>query len=133
MARHNETEHKTLSAKLCALVVDNRGETITETLVSLLIGGLALLMLAVVISATVRMLSSSEDAMNDYYESSNALATSPSVDASGTAVLKLGDVEVKTATDQDSEYDVSYQKGVVAGQDVVLYWKTTPTGGGSGD
>ena len=51
----------------------NKGETISEVLVALLISSLALVMLASMISATSKMIIKSKEKMTYYYEANNAL------------------------------------------------------------
>ena len=51
------------------------GETIAETLVSVLIAAVALMMLAQMISATISMVKTSEEKVDAYYRANEALTT----------------------------------------------------------
>ena len=133
-----------LLRRIASRVRNQRGETITEALVSVLIGGLALLMLAVVISATSRMMFDSNAEMNKYYQESNAMAAHETASEGSGSTGKLGvevdGAPVKISDDSESEVDVKYREGEVAGKPVVSYWvesgdaegaATPGTGGGS--
>lgn len=120
-----------------ARTASQQGETLVETLVSLLIGGLALLMMAVAISAAVNMVSDSGDSMADYYTDSNAIALASSSagveTASGTVQLvnSAGNaIDVKAG--QAAEQDVTYIVGDAAGKKVVSYVADDGATGGSG-
>ena len=65
---------KKLKRKLAARLRGNRGETLTEVLVALLIAALALTMLASVIHSSSTMIQNSKKFMNDYYEANDELA-----------------------------------------------------------
>ena len=76
------------------------GESIGETLVSLLIASLALVMMAGAVSAAVRMTTRSSTALQAYYESANELAD-PSTGAL-TVKFKDGANEIKCKEVPDS-------------------------------
>ena len=64
---------KTVNNKLRS----NSGESISETLVALLISALALVMLAGAISAASRIVTSSRNKLSTYYDNNEILATMP--------------------------------------------------------
>ena len=64
------------------------GETLTETLVALLIAALALVMLAGMISSTTRIVTQSKTTMNSYYAENNMVAEQGA--SEGTAYITLG-------------------------------------------
>ena len=76
-----------------AKVRSQRGESIIEAIVSTLIAGLALLMLATVIAASTKMTVDSRTKMDEYYANSNDNAVA-AAGASGTS----GTVKVTLAT-----------------------------------
>ena len=57
--------------KLIKKLKSSSGESIGETLVALLIAALALLMLAVAITATTRIINNSSEKVDDYFDKSN--------------------------------------------------------------
>ena len=65
------------------------GETLTETLVALLISSLALLMLAGAVTAATRVITRSKDKMAEYYAADAALAERAS--SKGSLTLSLTD------------------------------------------
>lgn len=69
---------------------NERGETITEVLAAIVISGLAILMLATVISAAVHMNKVSSEAMNDYYTANDTVAQGSST-IMGTISITLND------------------------------------------
>ena len=71
-----------------------KGETIAEVLIALLISSLALVMLASMISSTERIVTSSTKKMAEYYEVSNKLA---SLDPEGAEEEGIT-VEIKTSS-----------------------------------
>lgn len=71
-----------------------RGETIAEVLVSTLIGALAVLMLAMAISVSSKMVVNNRESMDEYYSNSNAIAEGTSDLSYSDLVIKSGSVEV---------------------------------------
>ncbi|MBR2547688.1 MAG: hypothetical protein IKF07_05820 [Eubacterium sp.] len=68
-----------------------RGETIAETLISMLIAALALTMLAGAIAFSFNMIQESRKNLAAYYENSNKMATFPDGStSSGTVTIKGG-------------------------------------------
>lgn len=101
------------------------GETIAETLVALLVGTLALMILAGMITATANIIRTSEEKMDDYYEECAKLATfnAESGGGSGEAVISVDEVEiVKTPV-------VTYENKIFANHTVTAYRMTTAAGG----
>lgn len=116
------TPNEPLAANVRSLIRGERGETITETLVAVLIGGLALLMLAVVMATSNHIISDSKNAMNDYYGNTNQIAlASGSGTKSGTVTLSV----VGDTTGSSITKDVTYSIDKVAGKTVVAYWAST--------
>ena len=79
---------KTLNA-IIGRCRSNRGESITEVLVSVAIGGLALLMLAMAISAAFQMVTQNRNNMETYYETSNDNIQKASGNRLGTGTVSL--------------------------------------------
>lgn len=103
------------------------GETIAETLVALLVGTLALMVLAGMITATSNIIKTSESKMDDYYKECAKLATFETGGAgatgSGTAVITVGEsttVSVPVA---------SYENNIFAGHTVTAYRMSTAPAG----
>lgn len=66
------------------IVRSQRGETITEVLVSMVIAGLALLMLATVIATSSSIVRNSRAAMESYYDTTNKLESYSETGKTGT-------------------------------------------------
>ena len=69
---------------------NNKGESIAEVLVSLLISSLALVMLASMINSSSRIIQSSKVNMESYYSANNALEARTGT-ASGSGTLSIED------------------------------------------
>ncbi len=113
------------SAKL--KILSRRGETLTEVLVALLIACLAMAMLAGMIRTSVKIISSADGKMEDYYEAVNRLARKDTPDElSGTISLSYedslgGSVPIKLIPNSD-DVDINYYTNSVLGEtDVVSY------------
>lgn len=61
--------------KIVKKLKSRRGETITETLVALLIASIALVMLASMISSTSSIVTTSTKAMQEYYNANNRIVS----------------------------------------------------------
>ena len=77
-------------SKVLQKLRSSAGETIAETLISLLISALAMVMLAGAISATANMITSSDRKMGQYYENDANLATQ---------TTKKGDLSVEIVSE----------------------------------
>lgn len=111
-----------IAAKARALIRDEQGETITETLVSVLIGGLALLMLAVVLATSNNIISESKQSMNEYYAKTNAIASETHAPSEGNSVsVTLKDASGNPLADP-ATVNVNYSVNDVIGETIVAYW-----------
>ena len=120
---------------LSKIVVDTRGETITEVLAAIVIGGLAVLLLAVAITSSVRIVTDSKTTMGDYYGASNNLVEAENGDSAtdvtqieGSVVLKDSNgkpVLLDGAIDSSGEVSVVYYLSPVdsGSAQLVLYKK----------
>ena len=78
-----------------------RGETITEVLAAIVIGGLAILLLATAISSAVNMNIRSREAMDRYYVANNSIAeVAAASGATGTVTI--------SGSDFSETHDVGY-------------------------
>ena len=108
-----------LKSIISAKLRGNRGESITEVLVAIVVSGLAILMLATVIAAAMNVNKTSQRAMNDYYEANNSVV-SGGVATTGTVSLTAGGSPVSLGN--DSGIEVSCHVGEQAdGTPVVSY------------
>mgnify|MGYP007064903109 CR=1 FL=1 len=86
-----------MSGKLKNKLKSKKGETITETLVSVLIAAAAMILFASMITSSQRILQKSESIMNDYYageaEMEAAMAVSGTTGKSTTGVTMAADTE----------------------------------------
>lgn len=108
--------------QLRARLVSNSGETLVETLVSVLISSLALLLLAIAIGTSVNIVTQSRERMDTLYESESNM-----VDASETDKTKKKDgsytsnvlITVPDSLGTDNSRDLEfYQAG---DEDIYLY------------
>ena len=101
-----------------------RGESITEVLVSIVISGLAILMLATVIATAMNVNKSSREAMDRYYEANNnvvsnattvtgTVTVSPAAGGSAIAIASTDSVDVNCRVGEQSEGVIiaSYTEG----------------------
>lgn len=93
-----------------------RGETLVEALVAVLISALGMLLLATSIMSTKNIIESGNKVISNYYENEVALADH------GEAGGSVGSVEIKT-TDNNSvaTCDVSYWKATIGSETVTAY------------
>lgn len=115
-----------MSGKLKNKLKSEKGETITETLVSVLIAAAAMILFASMITSSQRILQKSERIMDDYYageaEMEEAMATG------GTTSGTDNKVTIKQANGAQS-YGISYKH--TNGQINVMYATNQPTDTGT--
>ena len=75
-----------MKRKIIARLRGRAGESIGETLVALLIGSLALLMLAGAVSSAGRVVNTSKTAMEDYYAAESTMSAGPSMNVTVTGL-----------------------------------------------
>ena len=96
---------------------NNRGDSIAEVLVALLISSLALVMLASMITSSARMITTSKAKLNDYYRETEALCTyAQTSGASSHITIKSSDtitVSYKDASDNTHTKDYNVAKSCV--------------------
>ena len=102
------------------------GESITETLIALLISSLALVMLAGAISTTWNLVDRSDNTLKAYYEANTALESGNGGDAwSGTVTIKTADNTAVRLVENTESLNVSGAvNGVLGGRPVAAYRKT---------
>jgi len=103
----------------------SRGESLTEVLVSVLVGGLALLMLAMAITTSSHVAVNSRQHMGEYYTANNnaITAASSAVVGSGTAALKESGVSVPLVS--GDSVAVQYQQNEqLESTEVISYTET---------
>lgn len=108
------------------------GETIAETLFALLISALALVMLAGAIGTAARIVTQSEDKMQEYYQEYNKLASPIDQGTSSKDSIigfKNGENTVMLVNEKDAEGNIGigvkyYINQVFASKPVVAYAKS---------
>ena len=103
-----------------------RGESLTEVLVSTLIAAVALTMLASMVSTGSRFVSQSRDRLTAYYEAGNALAAqTPEADQPVIELkLKNGDAAVSLTPDGGGIEAYAFVNDTLGGDGVAAYrWK----------
>jgi len=94
----------------------NRGESLTETLVALLIAAIALVMLASMISSTTRIVTQSKTKMKEYY------------DANVTVASQTGNGTSASVTIDDEEYEVTAYLNSSFSNTPIASYRLNPTG-----
>lgn len=102
-----------------------RGESITEVLVAIVVSGLAILMLATVIATAVNVNQASRKAMNDYYAANNDVV-SGALTTTGTVTLTSDGASVSLAG--DSSISVTCYAGEQAGDTPVVSYVAQESG-----
>lgn len=104
----------------------SRGESLVEVLMAIVIGGLALVVLAMAISTASRMAIDSRTTMNDYYRANNTAIANGSGLGSGEVTLKVkGDSDSSPiALVSDSELNVSYYANNELGSSAIILYES---------
>ncbi len=84
--------------KIRAKLKSRKGDSIAEVLVALLIAGVALVLLASMITSSTNIISRSRERMETYYADNNALAAQSGGGGEATVTVKNGDSTLETFT-----------------------------------
>lgn len=102
-----------------------RGESLGEVLVALLIGALAIMMFAGLVSASTGIIGKNRSALQEYYSRNNLLvqySTGTGVTSSAGSVTLVGALTKKTgSTTEDENVSVTYYVNTTGGREVVNY------------
>lgn len=109
------------------------GETIAETLIALLVGTLAMMVLAGMISATKDIVETTEEKMNDYYEANSALETFEEASAAENNVVLTVKTDESTHTVTIPAEKIQYCENGELKKTVTAYRYVAASGGGSDD
>lgn len=113
--------------KFASVVASNSGETLVETLISVLISSLALLMLATAIGASVNIIMRSRDSMQNFYNGEGKMIKS--AQGSGSASDLQVTVDVALTRDGDGNLEttesVKNYKSTDSKSDVTFYERGT--------
>ena len=114
-----------MSGKLKNKLKSKKGETITETLVSVLIAAAAMILFASMITSSQRILQKSESIMNDYY-AGEAKMEAAMADGGTDDGIKTGNgtVTIQPANNTLPRYNISYKP--MNGQINVTYATNQP-------
>ena len=97
-----------------------RGESLTEVLAAVVVGGLSILLMAMAISTASNMVRQSNDSMRTYYAANNDLADpGSSADFEGTVTVKeVNEMSANPAWEKNFnvEYSVSMQNEIASYQ-----------------
>lgn len=113
--------------KLASVVASNSGETLVETLISVLISSLALLMLATAIGASVNIIKRSRDSMQNFYNGESKMIRSAQGSGSGSDLQVTVDVALTRDGDGNLETTESVKnyKSTDSKSDVTFYERGT--------
>lgn len=95
------------------------GETISETLLSVLVGALALVMLAGAVSAASGVITKSREKLNTYYNTTETVISK----VYGKENLTAGTVTVKSGETKTAEVSVRYAVNDVFGSTPVVVYR----------
>ena len=113
---------KRLKARIAAKLKGNRGESLAEVLISLLIAALAMTMLAYAISSTSRIITKSKEKMEKYYQANEGVTTNNVVKDSNNVELVSSSESTFTLTVAGgAEGSTPPSVKLMDDQDVVLY------------
>lgn len=114
----------------------NNGESIAEVLIAVLISSFALVMLATMLTSTMKLVAKSKTKTENYSKEGNKLVEMDAADkyADGTVAMYLGDDEFApkcSLSDDDdaSDIDVEYFLNEESGWHVVVSYKKAESGG----
>ena len=114
-----------MNNKMISKLCSQAGETISETLVALLIASLALMMLAGAVSSAANMITGSNAKMTEYYEKDNRLAVHDTAIADGeiSITITCDDDTTLTQTTNPEEPYKYYLNDAFGSTAVVSYAK----------
>lgn len=130
---------KKLINKAIRKLKQRSGESLTEVLVALLIGTLALAMLASMIGSTTRLIRQSQETMEAYYARTAELATKTGSSTEGYATVSVGgstwhlEVDHGGASADSGRISISYfiNTNAGSGTPVISYEKKEAGGDGN--
>jgi hypothetical protein len=111
---------KTIRKKL----KNNRGESISEVLIALLISSLGIALLAVMIASSIRIIDTGRKTIERYVDEGNALVVRGSSDLHGTFVLTDSSDDDRLLTKESTQADIPvlyYKNDVIARTPVIAY------------
>ena len=109
--------------KLKQKLQSRAGESIGETLVSLLIAALALVMLAGAISASSGVIMKSRDKLNDYYSANEEASGVVKMTSGGSTVTDVITIEDNTGAISKQSFKVTYYKNDKFGKKTVVAYE----------
>lgn len=110
-----------------------KGESIGEVLVALLISSLGLVLLASMISSASKMVTSSKSKIEQYIVRENVIVKQDGEGTAATATIKIGANDVQLTDESSVPFNIQIYKNEVLNSPVVTFklTPTTPPGGGS--
>lgn len=108
--------------KLKSRLRNQKGESIAEVLVAVLLSAVGLMMLATMISATSKMVIRSKTLTKEYVEQNNLLVEKGSSTRTGTVEIKLVDSLTDIETDIKLYDDGNYEEESASTEIPVLYY-----------
>ena len=103
-----------MKRKMLAKLRSRAGESLTETLVALLIAALGLVILAGAISSTMNMVRNSKTRMTSYYSANNAVEKKTADNAVSDFSVLIGGTAVSGVS--------AYQNDTFSGKPVIAYY-----------
>lgn len=107
---------------------ENKGETIAEVLIALLISSIALVMLASMISATVNLVTKSKEKMKDYYKANSVLETMELTTVEGEDPIAISEDLAITITGQESGESAEANLSITIPSEKLSCYKNTQLG-----
>ena len=111
----------------------SRGESLVEVLASIVIGGLALLMLGMAIASAANMAMDSRKVMDDYYQASSTIASGSATSlGTGEIALTQGEGSLALVSSGESVKADYYTSNGLGSSTIVLYEADGGTSSGGG-
>ena len=110
-----------MKKRIAHIITSQKGESIAETLVALLISSLALVMLAGAITTTTRIVTSSQEKIKAYNEANNNLIDKDSSASTGSGDLTLKYNSTPSRTIETYEDIPYYYHDEFDGKKIVTY------------
>ena len=98
-----------------------RGETIAEVLVALLVSAMGMMMLAGMVFASGKMITKSRASMSEYIGKENTLSARSGVGTAGTVSFTVNGDETRLTDGSGSDLSVTYSRETLGNRTIISY------------
>lgn len=105
-------------------IKNNKGESIAETLIALLVSALGIMLLAGMIQTSSKLITNSNDRISKYVEQENAIVEYSGTPTSGTISLSPSNnltAAVKINSEESSSVSVDYYVMEYGGKNIIVF------------